>query len=102
DVAAGTREFAMATTAAYADVTAELDQVRSLLRARQPGLRVESYVLGASCREALCDERRASEMVVIGSSPRRGAAASWLGSTPPVGVRDAHNPVAGGPGAPTT
>ena len=93
DVAAGTREFAMATTAAYADVRAELDQARSLLRASQPGLRVESYVLGASCREALCDQSRASEMVVIGSSSRRGAAASLLGSTPRMVVRHAHSPV---------
>ena len=43
--AGGTWEFAMAATAAYAEVRAELGQVCARLRDVQPGLRVESYLL---------------------------------------------------------
>ena len=47
DVAAGTREFAMATTAAYADVTAELDQARCA--AARPSTRLACRVVCARC-----------------------------------------------------
>ncbi len=93
DVADGPWEFAIVTTAAYAEVRAELDHVCAQLRDVQPGLRVASYVLGASCGEALCDEGLASEMVVVGSSARRSAAAPLLGSTPRIVLRHAHCPV---------
>ena len=92
--------LAVAVTSAYAEVRSELDQACSQLRTRHPDLEVEAFLLGASCTDALCDERLSSELVVVGSSSHRGAAAMWRGSTPRIIARHSHSPVVIVRGAP--
>ena len=64
------------------------------VRSRFPELAVESMLVAGPAAPGLLDRAAEDEeMIVVGASSRRGAAAFWLGSTPRALVRHAVCPV---------
>jgi nucleotide-binding universal stress UspA family protein len=72
----------------------ELKAGAESVRARHPDLAVEPMLVAGAAAPGLIDgAAEGEEMVVVGASSRRGAAAFWLGSTPRALVRHAKCPV---------
>ena len=71
----------------------ELNQLRSNLAVTHPDVRVTIDLRPGVPWVNLCDPSYPSELIVVGSSERRGAPAFWLGRTPRGVVRHARCPV---------
>ena len=73
---------------------AQLEQVREAVKAEHPELAVSTDLRAGPPGALLIEESKSDqEMIVLGASSHRGAAAFWLGSTPRSVVRHAHCPV---------
>ena len=66
------REASMATSVA----------MESKIKAQHPGLTVTAEVTPGPAASALLTGVAATDLIVVGSSSREGAAAFWLGTTP--------------------
>ncbi len=73
---------------------AQLEQAAERVRAEHPELPVTTELhAGPPAGLLVADQGAEQEMIVLGASSHRGAAAFWLGSTPRAVVRHAHCPV---------
>jgi nucleotide-binding universal stress UspA family protein len=71
----------------------ELEQARHAVEAEHPELAVTTQLRAGPPGGLLVEESAEQEMIVLGASSHRGAAAFWLGSTPRSVVHKAHCPV---------
>jgi nucleotide-binding universal stress UspA family protein len=79
--------------APVAEEDEELKHVRATVGRAHPHLHVTIDLVPGTPWVALCDERHPSQMIVVGASAHRSAAAFWLGSTPRAVIRHASCPV---------
>ncbi len=71
----------------------QLGHVRTLVLERHPELEVHTRTANCSAAVGLAQQLEPEDLVVLGASRRRGAAAFWLGSTPRQLVRSSPCPV---------
>lgn len=73
---------------------AQLEQAREAVRAEHPDLALSTDLRAGPPGGLLVEQSGANQqLIVLGASSRRGAAAFWLGSTPRSVVRNARCPV---------